>query len=123
MKAKPAVLAFWGKTMGTFAPPVSHLCSAEQHRNESQVALELSVDSHVVLNLLYFLPPGVVGSRSFPTLRWNTDFSGYKTLEILKHKNNWVLLGAPANSRFGGRIVVFLTIRMFSGKISADGKS
>ena len=68
-------------------------------------------------------PPGVVGSRSFPTLRWNTDFPGYKnSLDFGSWKTIWYC-SVRLPTVVWGRIVVFLTIRMFFGKISAGEKS
>ena len=64
-------------------------------------------------------PPGVVGSRSFPTLRWNTDFSGYKNLWNFSASKQLCVVWCTCQQSFWGRIVVFPRINMFSGQNSA----
>ena len=52
-------------------------------------------------------PPGLVGSRSFPTLRWNTDFSGYKNLWNFEASRQLCIVRCTCQQSFWGRIVVF----------------
>ena len=120
MKVKPAVPVFRRKTVCKRARPASHLCSAEQHGSESQSDLDSRwTPALACLCGIFRPPPGVVGSRSFPTLRWNTDFSGYKNLWNFSASKQLCVVWCTCHQSFWGRIVVFPRINMFSGQNSA----